>query len=765
MKKVTHSATTDNGADELWSALSVLPADNYGQWVEVGMALHHWSGGSDAGLELFDRWSQTASNYDEQAVRTKWGGFGHGANSLTVATVFKRAGERGWKGCPAKTTRTKTKPSRRVAKSPEDVLRGFRDALPGSNVERDLKERRGLTDEVIEQFELGNYRGRPAILFRDAGVKILGYKVHKGPHLKADGTKAGKGEGIKAQLYPRFHLEADPVWIVAGEPDVWRLVVEGVQAITGTAGEGTWKPEWTAHFKGRDVVVVYDNDSPGRQGQEKLVKELKGLARRLRVVQWPEGLPEGYDVTDWLQAGKPLADLPLVEVHVERKTLQEAKQVIARWLQLSPGEDLVIDVVLGAVVANRFSGDPVWILFVGPPGIIKTEILRTLAEWREIYMLSTLTPSTLISGFVQRDGEDPSLLPKLNGLVMIIKDFTAILDMHREARQQILGDLRDAFDGQMSKAFGSEAGTRSYKSKFGILAAVTPAIDKYSSVGQQLGERFLKLRIKSSDTRSRIRRAMQNSGQEEQMRAELAAAVEGVLLSCEVDDEKAVSIEDQVIEKLVDLADCLAVLRSAVARDGSSKAIEYIPEPEVGTRLVKQFAKLARGMAAIRGKPAVDEDEYRLIRRIARNTLPSKRCELVRTIYNLFADGFLSTQEIADPMNMPTDTAKLALEDLWLLQVVERRGTGKFAWRMSAEFKGRLNDLGFFEEPAPVSGDEVSEGIGFENTEQSQETQKAFCTPPDFSSPQIEEEGRISRDEVSEGRQSAQVQEREEWTL
>lgn len=654
--------------------------------------------------------------------------------------------------------RHRATPRAQRPKDPEAALAEMQSALHGSDLERDLKERRGLTDEVIQRFELGAYHVQVVIPFRDDTGKLVGYKVHKGPHLRADGTKAAKGEGIKAQLYPRQHLTADPVWIAEGELDVIRLAVEGVQAVTGTAGAGTWKPEWTAHLRGRDVRGVYDNDTAGQDGQQALVRALKGEVKRLRVVRWPEGLPPGYDITDWLQSGRTLSELPLDEVTVARVSLSQAKATVARWLHMAPGEDVVVDVFLGAIVANRFSGDPVWLFLVAPPGGIKTEILRTLSAWHEVYCLSTLTPSTLISGFVQRDGDDPSLLPKLNGLVLIIKDFTAVLDMPRDARQQILGDLRDAYDGQMAKAFGSEAGTRSYNSKFGLLAAVTPAIDRHWSVGQQLGERFLKLRIPATDTRNRVMRAAANSGHEERMRQELAAAMEGVLHGCQVKSEQDIAIEPNVLEKLVDLADCLAVLRSVVDRDGYSKAVVYLPEPEVGTRLVKQFAKLARGIAAVRGKGAVDDEEYRLVRRIARDTLPTKRAELVATVYRLFPGGFRSSQELADEINLPTETAKLALEDLWLLRVIEREGTSRFTWRMAEGFRARLAALGLFEgeEPLPDGGPLRSQVVP---------ATRDNGHPSDISSLPVDAATAAQGDEKSGGRQHERVAGREQGTL
>ena len=637
----------------------------------------------------------------------------------------------------------KSKPSTKPH-SPEAVLLKFQKELEGSPVNHDLTQRRGLNTEVIVRFELGVCRNQLVFPVRDPQKRILGFKIHKGPHLKPDGTKAAKGEGIKAQLYPSSIEFADLIWIVGGEPDVWRLAVEGVEAVCSITGENSWRQEWTTLYKDRDVVIAFDCDDTGREAQRKVVKALKGVARRLRCVEWPKGLPKGYDLTDWLQAGKSLAELPLKEIKVSKVSLNEAKETISQWLYLDAGEDVVVDVILGTMVANRFQGDPVWLFIVGPPGSIKTEILRTLSEWRESYMLSTLTASTLISGYVSRSGEDPSLLPKLNGLVLIIKDFTAILDLPREARQQILGDLRDAYDGQMAKAFGSEAGTRSYVSKFGLLAAVTPAIDRQWAVAQQLGERFLKMRIPATDTRGRIQRALANSGREDRMREALSAAMEGVLLGCDVGEESAIKVSAVILDSLIDLADCLAVLRSAVSRDGYSKVVEYTPEPEVGTRLVKQFTKLARGIAAVRAKTCVEDEEFRLVRRIARETLPSKRCALVRMMYNLCDRGFLSTQAIADAMDFPTESIKLALEDLHLLGVVDRQGTGRFEWQMLAKFKDRLESLDFFE----LSRDEMSVGVDVLHTNAETEQLNANTTPPDISSPQIADEP-ISRDEMS----------------
>ncbi|MCC7261581.1 MAG: PriCT-2 domain-containing protein [Candidatus Latescibacteria bacterium] len=195
------------------------------------------------------------------------------------------------------------------------MLSGFRLSLEDTPVFEELKDRRGLLAAQISLFDLGECGGRLVFPVHDEAGQILGFKIHKGPHLKADGNTAGKGEGIPAQLYPYFHLNADPVWVVEGEPDVWRLATEGVQALTGTAGAGTWKPEWTERLQDhQEVVVAFDHDEAGRKGQGTAVNALRGKVHRLREVVWPAELPAGYDLSDWLNSGHTLEDLPLREV-------------------------------------------------------------------------------------------------------------------------------------------------------------------------------------------------------------------------------------------------------------------------------------------------------------------------------------------------------------------------------------------------------------------------------------------------------------------
>lgn len=66
----------DISVEELRGRLMMVPnPDDYDTWVQVGMALHHQFDGDDAGMDLWNEWSETADNYDRDALERRWKDF------------------------------------------------------------------------------------------------------------------------------------------------------------------------------------------------------------------------------------------------------------------------------------------------------------------------------------------------------------------------------------------------------------------------------------------------------------------------------------------------------------------------------------------------------------------------------------------------------------------------------------------------------------------------------------------------------------------
>lgn len=99
------------------------------------------------------------------------------------------------------------------------------------------------------------------------------------------------------------------VFVVEGEKDADRLATFGLEATTNIEGaaqpaqRAKWKAAYTDQLKGAArVVVVPDNDEPGRAHMAHVAQELAGKVGEVRILELP-GLPEKGDVSDWLKAG------------------------------------------------------------------------------------------------------------------------------------------------------------------------------------------------------------------------------------------------------------------------------------------------------------------------------------------------------------------------------------------------------------------------------------------------------------------------------
>ncbi len=75
------------------SALAYIPADERELWVSMAFAVKSEFG--DAGFDMWNDWSQTASNYNEVAARAVWKSCR--GSGVTAGTLFHEARAMGWK--------------------------------------------------------------------------------------------------------------------------------------------------------------------------------------------------------------------------------------------------------------------------------------------------------------------------------------------------------------------------------------------------------------------------------------------------------------------------------------------------------------------------------------------------------------------------------------------------------------------------------------------------------------------------------------------
>jgi len=118
-------------------------------------------------------------------------------------------------------------------------------------------------------------------------------------------------KGVRVVPYRLPELLAEPMrptFVVEGEKDVHALSSIDVLATCNAGGSGKWTREHAQYVSGRHVIVIGDNDDPGRKHAEQVAGTSHGIARSVRIVKFP-GLPPKGDVSDWIRFGGTKTEL------------------------------------------------------------------------------------------------------------------------------------------------------------------------------------------------------------------------------------------------------------------------------------------------------------------------------------------------------------------------------------------------------------------------------------------------------------------------
>lgn len=134
----------------------------------------------------------------------------------------------------------------------------------------------------------------------------VAYRVvrYKDPKTFRQCRPNGKGgwiwsmEGVTRILFnlPAVLL-APLVYIVEGEKDCQTLIALGLVATCNVSGAGKWISAYSDRLKGKDVVVIPDNDEAGRKHAVDVVASLEGKANSIKQVIVPN-----KDVTEFVES-------------------------------------------------------------------------------------------------------------------------------------------------------------------------------------------------------------------------------------------------------------------------------------------------------------------------------------------------------------------------------------------------------------------------------------------------------------------------------
>lgn len=367
---------------------------------------------------------------------------------------------------------------------------------------------------------------------------------------------------------------------------------------------------------------------------------------------------------------------------------------IAKYLLLV--DPVALDIVLGVAKAQDLPGDPPWLMLVGPPSGTKTEMVSLLEAHLAAYALSDLSEQTLASGMTIRTkdettGEiietDPSLLARLDKHILLLKDFTTVLSMHKDKKSAILAQLREIYDGKYDRVWGTGKELH-WRGRLGFVAGVTDAIDSHHVVMGILGPRFVLLRLQQPNRQAMAKRAMRNGRDGARgLRTEVACFLHTL-------PNLAPTISEDQCDRLAELADFVTRARSAVERSGRKRELISTPAPEMPARFARALLSLVQGVAVVRGHHEVQDDDMAAAVRVGLDSLPPVR----RYLLGELASG-QSLQELALVSacghQWSRSTIARGLEDLESLGLIEHRlepvnlRTGKApkVWHLRPEWR------------------------------------------------------------------------------
>ena len=369
-------------------------------------------------------------------------------------------------------------------------------------------------------------------------------------------------------------------------------------------------------------------------------------------------------------------------ITAQRNLLQELHAKFKTWFG-SHYDLAAIDATLAAAAVERLSGDPLWILIVSGASTAKSETVTRLEGCPRVVQVSTLTTEAALlsaTGKNETDSEATGgILRELGASgILVFKDVTSILSMNPSTRGPILAALREIYDGEWHRGKGTDGGSRlHWKGRAIAVGAVTTAWDTHHGVVSEMGDRFVLLRIDSSDKEARKMhgtQAIDNTGDELVMRKELSDLVAKLIEN--VSPNVVPKLTDQERQMILSAADFAAYARTGVVTDPKGDVIDA-HAPEGPARLAKQLTQLFRGACVIGLTRSAAMD---LTLRCARDCIPPLR---LKVLEDLAAHPWSNINSVRKRLQKPHATINRTIQSLHVLGVVEERevdelsGSGK----------------------------------------------------------------------------------------
>jgi hypothetical protein len=425
--------------------------------------------------------------------------------------------------------------------------------------------------------------------------------------------------------------------------------------------------------------------------------ELNDRLRRLETLwQFVVEPPE-----EWIKEGS--------ESSVNKIDLIECESyasLLSAWeeaMQWTEGLDHALSVMLASITSTLSLGDQLWVKVLAPAASGKSTLCEALSANAK-YVMAKSTIRGFHSGFGDGD-EDHSLVSRLNGKTLIIKDGDTLLQSPNLS--QILSEARDIYD-TVSRTSYRNKNSRDYTGiRCTILLCGTSSLRALDS--SELGERFLdcvmmdgicddmedavlqrvakkaraNLCLESGD-------ALESQDHPDMLRAKaltggyidyLRRNATSLLKSCEFSEKR--------LNRCARFAKLVAYMR---ARPSTMQTVDA--ERECAYRLASQFIRLANCLGVVFNRSEVDDDILKRTRRVALDTARGPVMEMTHVMYEHGEEG-IEPSVLAKLTTIRDSDVRGLLRFLRKIKVVEpfeSVSKGKSEGRHTRKVKWKLTD-------------------------------------------------------------------------
>jgi len=510
-----------------------------------------------------------------------------------------------------------------------------------------LSQERGLPEVVfrmneikwnplLEQYVLPTYN-------RDGSMNNL-YKTAFVVNEETGKTKRRwfAGPGLSTTLFNWPVLNKDELWVVEGQWD--KLAAETIIGAArpiecmGLPGSN-FSNSWANTLAGKKVVLFGHNDEAGDKLVEVVLKRINTMAvkpKEVSRINWPEGLPKGYDLND-LFRDKGLGCFDFIKdntiscecetevqfsstIHANTNCDSYDKLLVscADAYYFTPDMELLLLLMLTSLYSLKIDGEQLWLRVIGPPGSSKTTLAKIVGSSEQTVLRSTFTG--LLSGWKDDEEADASLIPLIAGKALIVKDADALL--RQPNITQILSELRDFYDKDTAATYRNRVSFDYKNIRSVFMLCGTHALRGMDNAA--LGDRFLDFELAvTEEDREHISdkvfdrtyaMALGQPSPENGVWEHAKGFIDNWLLN----RDGGARLGEREKHYIKQYAQLIAYMRAKVERDKTGTLL-YQPHAEVPSRLTGQFVKLYSCAPRIYNLDYPNNAVHRVVRRAVMN--------------------------------------------------------------------------------------------------------------------------------------------------